>query len=68
MNGDGSVTIVNDDINKLLRAAMMWESGEKYVITERDLPSRQPYMRYDFPGAVGSDPYMISILIWKAFY
>src|SRR3989338_2312462 len=68
LNGDGSVTIVNDDINKLLRAAIMWESGEKYVITERDLPSRQPYMRYDFPGAVGSDPYMISILIWKAFY
>ncbi|MBI4019594.1 MAG: hypothetical protein HY364_05065 [Candidatus Aenigmarchaeota archaeon] len=68
LNDDGSVTIRNDDINKLLRAAIIWESGERYVISERDLPSRQPYMRYDFPGAVGSDPYKITILIWKTFY
>ena len=67
-NPDGSVTLVNDDTNKLLRAAIVWESGEKYVIAERQLPSKQPYMRYDFPGAIDSDPYKITILIWKAFY
>ncbi len=65
---DISGEVINDDVNKLFRATLMFAEGEKYMIKNGAPPTRQPYSATTLPGSIDGDPYIITILIWSAFY
>ncbi|MBI4014481.1 MAG: hypothetical protein HY365_00850 [Candidatus Aenigmarchaeota archaeon] len=66
VDDDGAV--INDDVNKLFRAALMFAEGERYAIKNAAPPSRQPYSVATLTGSVDGDPYIMTILIWSVFY
>jgi len=54
------------DTNQLLKAIMLWVSGEEFVIGDKNLPKR--YISVSRIITDGSNLYTVSLLMWYMFY
>lgn len=57
------------DINQLVRAMMLWASGERFRLTEFDTPGTQPLYNYNYIGILdGHEVYEMKLIVWRLFY
>lgn len=58
------------DTDQLLRAAMLWASGERFSINPLiEIPKTQPLYKYGYIGILdGYEVYEMKLIVWRIFY
>ncbi len=57
------------DINQLVRAMLLWASGERFRLTDSDVPGTQPLYNYNYVGILdGYEVYEMKLIVWRLFY
>ncbi len=66
---DNSDHSAESDINQLVRATMLWASGERFRMTDSDVPGTQPLYNYNYVGILdGYEVYEMKLIVWRLFY
>lgn len=57
------------DFNQLMRAAVLWASGERFSMDTRLKPLPQQFFEYTYFGTLAEvEPFEIKLRVWKVFY